>query len=36
LRGNIAEILIYNRALNSTERPQVIQYLRNKWMIWKI
>ena len=29
--GDIAEILIYNRALNSTERRQVEEYLQEKW-----
>lgn len=30
-KGDIAEVLIYNRALSTTERSQVEEYLQSKW-----
>lgn len=33
LVGDIAEIIVFNRPLNITERQQVNQYLQNKWSI---
>jgi len=31
LKGNVAEIIVYNKALSATERQQVEGYLRNKY-----
>lgn len=31
--GSIAEVLIYNSALNSNDRQSVETYLRNKWLV---
>ena len=36
LQGNMSELLLYNRALNSNEIPQVQNYLANKWNIYSI
>jgi len=33
--GDIAEILIYDRALSGSEREQVEQYLGEKWLGWE-
>jgi hypothetical protein len=31
--GDIAEVLVYNTALNSTDRTSVENYLKNKWFV---
>ena len=32
VEGQIAEIILYDRALNNSERQQIEAYLRNKWL----
>jgi hypothetical protein len=34
LTGDIAEMVIYKRALSSTERDQVRDYLNDKWAVY--
>ena len=31
-RGDVSEVIVYNRALSEVERQQVEQYLRTKWL----
>ena len=32
--GSIAEMIIYDRAVTSSERTQIETYLNDKWSIW--